>query len=124
GAGAAACRAGASAARAQENDPLQELRQQNQQDEFGQGFDAAASSARMPTASLPTLSPATTQTTEAAAAQYEGIVARGGWPVVPPVQRLRLGMKHEAVKPLRERLMVAGDLDQRTGVSDVYDTYL
>src|SRR5499426_4283369 len=113
---AAACLAGAgAAARAQETDPLQELIQRNQQEESGAGFDAAANSKQMPTASLPTLSPATTQTTEAAVAQYEGIVARGGWPVVPPVQRLRLGMKHEAVKPLRERLMVAGDLDQRTG---------
>jgi len=119
---AAACLAGA--ARGQENDPLQELIQRNQEEEFGQSFDAAANSKQMPTASLPTLSPATTQTTEAAVAQYEQIVARGGWPVVPPVQRLRVGMKHASVKPLRERLIIAGDLDGRSGLNDTYDTYV
>src|SRR5215216_4064891 len=119
---AATCLAGA--ARAQESDPLQELIQRNQQEEFGQGFDAAANNAQMPTASLPTLSPATTQTTEGAVAQYEQIVARGGWPVVPPVDRLRLGTKHASVKPLRERLVIAGDLDGRIGLNDIYDTYV
>jgi murein L,D-transpeptidase YcbB/YkuD len=114
----------AGTARAQESDPLQELIQRNQQEEFGQTFDAAANSKQMPTASLPTLSPATTQTTEAAVAQYEDIVARGGWPVVPPVQRLRVGMKHASVKPLRERLIIAGDLDGRSGLNDTYDTYV
>ena len=39
---AAACLAGA--ARAQENDPLQELIQRNQEEKFGQTFDAAANS--------------------------------------------------------------------------------
>ncbi|HKA73391.1 MAG TPA: L,D-transpeptidase family protein [Xanthobacteraceae bacterium] len=121
----AACLAGAgAAARAQETDPLQELIQRNQQEESGAGFDAAANSARMPTASLPTLSPATTQTTEAAVAQYEQIVARGGWPQIPAVNRLRLGMKHASVPPLRERLVAAGDLDARIGSGEVYDTYV
>jgi murein L,D-transpeptidase YcbB/YkuD len=78
----------------------------------------------MPKASLPTLSPATTQTTEAAVTQYEQIVAQGGWPVVPPAQDLRLGVKHPSVKPLRERLVAAGDLDARFGVNDIYDTYV
>ena len=36
----------------------------------------------MPKASLPTLSPATVQHTEQAIAQFEGIVAQGGWPEV------------------------------------------
>jgi L,D-transpeptidase YcbB len=109
---------------AEDNDPLQELIQRNQQGEFGQNFDAAASSAQMPKASLPTLSPATTQTTEQAVAQYEQIVAQGGWPVIPPVERLRLGTKHPSVKPLRERLVAGGDLDGRIGLNDIYDTYV
>jgi murein L,D-transpeptidase YcbB/YkuD len=109
---------------AEDNDPLQELIQRNQQGEFGQNFDAAASSAQMPKASLPTLSPATTQTTEQAVAQYEQIVAKGGWPVIPPVERLRLGSKHTSVKPLRERLVAGGDLDGRIGLNDIYDTYV
>jgi murein L,D-transpeptidase YcbB/YkuD len=114
----------AGVAAAQEGDPLEELIQSNQEGEFGQGFDAAASRAKMPKKSLPTLSPATTQTTEQAVAQYEQIVAHGGWPAIPPVERLRLGTKHPSVSPLRERLMAGGDLDSRSGVNDIYDTYV
>jgi len=119
---AAACLAGA--ARAEDGDPLQELIERNQQGEFGPNFDAAANSKQLPTASLPTLSPATTHTTEAAVAQYEAIVAGGGWPQVPRTERLRLGMKHESVKPLRERLIAVGDLDSRVGINTIYDTYV
>ncbi len=87
---------------AEDNDPLQELIQRNQQDEFGQSFDAAASSAiQMPKASLPTLSPATAQTTEQAVARYEQIVARGGLADDSAGERLQLGTKHPSVKPLR-----------------------
>jgi L,D-transpeptidase YcbB len=121
GAGAA-CLAGVAVA--QDDDPLQELMQRSHQGEFGQGFDAAAGKAQMPKASLPTLSPATTQTTEQAVAQYEAIVARGGWPEVPAGARLRLGAKHASVKPLRERLIAGGDLDPGVGVSEVYDSYV
>jgi L,D-transpeptidase YcbB len=123
-AGAGATLGLAGVAHAQERDPLEELIQGNQQGEFGQGFDAAASSAQMPKKSLPTLSPATTQTTEQAVAQYEQIVARGGWPAIPPVERLRLGVKHASVTPLRQRLIAGGDLDGRSGLNDVYDTYV
>ena len=119
---AATCVAGA--ALAAEDDPLQELIERNQQGDVGQGFDAAATKAQMPKASLPTLSPATTQTTEQAVGQYEAIVARGGWPEVPGGARLRLGAKHASVKPLRERLIAGGDLDPGAGTSEVYDSYV
>jgi murein L,D-transpeptidase YcbB/YkuD len=33
-------------------------------------------------------------------------------------------MKHASVGPLRERLMIAGDLDSRAGTNDIYDTYV
>ena len=111
-------------ARGEDSDPLQELIQRSQQDATGQNFDAAAGNAQMPKASLPTLSPATTQTTEAAVVLYEQIVARGGWPLVPPVERLALGMKHPSVMPLRERLIIAGDLDGRAGTNNIYDSYV
>lgn len=114
----------AGAAHAEDGDPLQELIERNQGQEFAPSFDAAANSKQMPTASLPTLSPATTQTTEQAVAQYEQIVARGGWPTVPPVERLRVGTKHPSVKALRERLVAAGDLDGRLGLNEIYDTYV
>jgi L,D-transpeptidase YcbB len=119
---AATCVAGVAAA--EEDDPLQELMQRSQQSEFGAGFDAAANKAQMPKASLPTLSPATTQTSEQAIAQYEAIVARGGWPEVPAANRLRLGAKHASVTPLRERLIAGGDLDAGVGMSEVYDSYV
>jgi murein L,D-transpeptidase YcbB/YkuD len=109
---------------AQADDPLQQLIQQNQRSTYGQGFDSASRTIRMPRSSLPTLSAGTAQTTEAAIARYEQIVAAGGWPQVPPSDRLRLGVRHASVVPLRARLKVAGDLDPGAGESDVYDSYV
>jgi murein L,D-transpeptidase YcbB/YkuD len=123
GAAASALGAGLSHA-AEEGDPLDALIQENQKGETGQNFDAASRTLHMPKASLPTLSPATAQTTEQAIAQYEGIVARGGWPTVPAVERLRVGVKHPGVTALRERLSLAGDLESHGGVTDVYDSYV
>ena len=68
------------AAFAQNEDPLQQLIQQNQRSDMGQGFDSASRTIQMPKSSLPTLSPATVQHTELAIARYEQIVAAGGWP--------------------------------------------
>lgn len=125
---AAAATAGLAASRAlaQAVDPLQQLIQQNQREDFEQGFDSASRTIRMPQASLPTLSPSTAQTTEVAIARYEEIVGRGGWPVVPPAARLRLGIKHPSVALLRQRLARAGDLESAAaaGVTDVYDSYV
>ena len=70
---------------------LQALIDQNQGSDFGQGFDSGSRTIQMPKASLPTLSPATVQHTEQAIAQFEGIVAKGGWPEVAQADRLRLG---------------------------------
>ena len=71
--------AGAAATRALRagptEDPLQQLIEQNQRGDLGQGFDSASRTIRMPKASLPTLSPANMQTTEAAIARYEQVVA-------------------------------------------------
>lgn len=103
---------------------LQALIEQNQRGEFGQGFDAGLRSLRMPKASLATLSPQTVQTTEQAIPRYEAIVARGGWKVVQPTDRLRLGNRHKSVPALRERLIAGGDLDPNTGMSDAFDSYV
>ena len=54
---------------------LDSLTQSRSQD-FGQGFDSASRTILMPNASLPTLDPSTAQTTEAAIARYEDLVAR------------------------------------------------
>lgn len=102
---------------------VRSLIQQNQVD-FGQGFDSTSRTILMPKASLPTLSPETAASTERAIGQYETIVGRGGWPQVPPVARLQLGNRHPSVLALRQRLGVVGDLDAASGATDVYDSYV
>lgn len=103
---------------------LQTLIEQNQRSNFGQGFDSGLRSVVMPKASLPTLSPQTVQTTEQAIPRYEAIVAQGGWPVVQPTDRLRLGNRHKSLPALRQRLIAGGDLAANAGTSDVFDSYV
>ncbi|MGP0090524.1 MAG: L,D-transpeptidase family protein [Xanthobacteraceae bacterium] len=124
-AGGAAALAGAGHAYAQSSeDPLQSLIDQTQRSDFGQNFDSTSRTIHMPKSSLPTLSPSTVATTEQAIPQYESIVARGGWPTVPPTERLRLGNRHPSVTPLRQRLAMAGDLESNAGVTDIFDSYV
>jgi murein L,D-transpeptidase YcbB/YkuD len=113
-------------ASAAEDATLQSLIDQNQRREIGQDFDSASRTIHMPKASLPTLSPSTVDTTAQAIGQYEGIVARGGWPTVPPTERLRLGNRHPSVVPLRKRLGIAGDIEAAAaeGPSDIFDSYV
>ena len=111
-------------AQAQAEDPLQQLIQQNRRGGLGESFDSTSRTIAMPKASLPTLSPATVQTTELAIARYEQIAAQGGWPMVPVNDRLRVGMRHPAVLPLRARLKIVGDLDPAAVENDVYDSYV
>ena len=124
GAGAVAAPALLRPAHAAEDPILQGLIDQNQRRDLGQDFDSASRTIPMPKSSLPTLSASTADTTAQAVGQYEGILARGGWPNVPPVERLRLGNRHPAVVTLRKRLAVSGDLDSHAGVTDIYDSYV
>jgi len=103
--GATTCVAGA--ASAADDKLLQQLIDQNQSGSFGLGFDSASRTITMPKASLPTLSPSSAQTTEQAIGRYEGIVSRGGWAAVPPVERLRLGNRNPSVRALRQRLILS-----------------
>jgi len=91
---------------------------------FGQNFDQASRTIHMPKATAPTLSPATAQFTETAIKSYDDIVMRGGWPVVPKVDELRLGNRHPSVVDLRARLLVSGDLDPNAVGNDIYDSYV
>jgi L,D-transpeptidase YcbB len=93
-------------------------------DDFGQSFDQASRTIRMPKPTAPTLSPATAQFTEQAISTYDAIVARGGWPQVPAVDELRLGDRHPSVVDLRARLLVSGDLDPNAVGNDIYDSYV
>jgi murein L,D-transpeptidase YcbB/YkuD len=123
--GAALAAAGFGAQRALAQDQaLDQLLGETQRSDFGQGFDSALRTIRMPKASAPTLSPATAQSSEQAIQRYEAIVAQGGWPEVPKVDILRLGNRHPSVIELRERLAVAGDLEPNAAGNDIYDSYV
>ena len=72
----------------------------------------------------PVLSPETLTATEAAIQQYQGIVSRGGWNAVPSGGELRVGVKSAAVRALRQRLVVSGDLDPVAGTGPVFDSFV
>jgi L,D-transpeptidase YcbB len=91
---------------------------------FGQNFDDASRTIRMPKASEPTVSSATAHTTEQAVDKYADIVTRGGWPQVPNVNVLRLGDRHPSVSAMRARLAVSGDIDPNAVGNDIYDSYV
>ena len=104
-------------------DPIQQMLQ-NQQTEWSDGFDAVASTAPQIRGDIPTLSPDIVGAVEHAILQYSDIVAQGGWPMVPPEQKLKVGARGQAVMALRQRLIISGDLDTAIGVSDAFDTYV
>jgi murein L,D-transpeptidase YcbB/YkuD len=87
-------------------------------------FDARASEGDKVQSTLPIFSPQTVVYLEQAIAQYQGIVSQGGWPTVPVINKLKLGMSDPAVTELRKRLMIAGDLSKSAGISDAFDTYV
>ncbi len=120
-AGAAARRA---AAATPGSDPLFGLLGDGQHEEFGQTFDQASRTIHMPKPTAPTLSPQSADITQKAVAAYDDIVARGGWPQVPHVDEMHLGMRHPAVVDLRQRLTVSGDLDPNAVGNDIYDSYV
>ncbi len=116
---------GAGAAEGQTPDQmLDELMQENQDSGLGSGFDNTSRTVKLPKKSLPTLSPSTAETTQTSIAQYEAIVARGGWPEVPPLGQLRVGARSAAVPSLRTRLSIAGDLETNSGDREVFDSYV
>src|ERR1700728_3628771 len=88
---------------------LDELMRENQEND-ATSFDNASRNVRLPKKSLPTLSPSTAETTQTSVAQYEAIVANGGWPNVPSsANGLGVGARGPAVPSLRTRLSMAGD---------------
>jgi murein L,D-transpeptidase YcbB/YkuD len=125
GRGALGAGAALAASRAEAQDQmLQLLMEQTRRSDFGQTYDSGIRSVRMPKSSLPTLSPATVQTTEAAIPRYEQLASQGGWPMVPTSERMRLGNRSKAVIALRQRLIAGGDLATSAGASDVFDSYV
>jgi murein L,D-transpeptidase YcbB/YkuD len=104
---------------------LDELIRENQDTGIGSGFDNASRNVRLPKKSLPTLSPSTAETTQTSIAQYETILAKGGWPdVAASANGLHVGVKSPAVPALRQRLSIAGDLELNSGDPQVFDSYV
>ncbi len=125
GLAAATLARGAGAAEQTPDQLLDELMQENQDSSLDSGFDNSSRNVRLPKKTLPTLSPSTAQTTEASIAQYEGIVAKGGWPEVPAIANgARVGVKSAAMPALRDRLSIAGDLELNSGDPQVFDSYV
>jgi murein L,D-transpeptidase YcbB/YkuD len=57
-----------------------------------------------------------------ALAQYRGIEAQGGWPIVPDGETLKPGMKDARITILRNRLHVTGDMPAENMESDLFDS--
>jgi murein L,D-transpeptidase YcbB/YkuD len=115
------------AARAQDAespDAIGDLLKSQRRGNWSDDFDAQASTGAKIESRLPIFSPETVVYIEQAIAQYQQIVAAGGWPQVPAGKKLKLGVVDADVKPLRKRLMVSGDLSQRAGMSESFDTYV
>jgi hypothetical protein len=81
--------------------------------EWRQSYDAVQSRSRIVRSSTPMVSPAAAAATEQALARYRDLAAQGGWQQIGP-ERLRLGSRGQAVVALRNRLIIAGDLDAST----------
>jgi murein L,D-transpeptidase YcbB/YkuD len=112
------------AARADSTNPIDEVLQ-NGNAEWSDNFDAASVSAADVRTTIPIFSPQILSSLQAAIAQYSDIVAKGGWPVVPAVKVLKIGMADPAVVILRQRLAISGDLPPEAATnSTAFDSYV
>ncbi|EHK56302.1 hypothetical protein MAXJ12_15609 [Mesorhizobium alhagi CCNWXJ12-2] len=122
GAGAIAATAFAGAASAQ--DVIGDILKSSRRGNWDDTFDARASEGGKVASNLPIFSPQTVSYIEQAVGRYQGIVAQGGWPIVPATKKLKLGVVDADVEVLRKRLMIAGDLSLNAGISPAFDTYV
>ncbi len=122
GAGALAAAAFSGAASAQ--DVIGEILKSDRRGNWDDTFDARATQGDKVASNLPIFSPQTVMYVEQAIGQYSGIVAQGGWPLVPATKKLKLGVIDPDVVALRKRLMVSGDLSTSAGISESFDTYV
>ena len=106
-------------------DIIQDILNSSRRGVWDDQFDARASSssARVRT-NLPIFSQQTVSYTEQAIGQYSSLAAQGGWPVVPPNKKLKIGDTSPEVEVLRRRLMISGDLSAQAGMSQAFDSYV
>lgn len=104
--------------------PIASIIKSSKRDSWSDQFDARKGDAKLSSTKTPVFSPQTPNFIQQAINDYRQISAKGGWPVVPANQKLRLGSQSRNVFILRERLVKSGDLDPSAGNSDVYDTWV
>jgi murein L,D-transpeptidase YcbB/YkuD len=86
-------------------------------------FDAKSSrTAAAVLSNNPIFGPEASGNLQQAIYDYETIVANGGWPKVQTTVKLKIGVVDPAVASLRKRLMISGDLSQRAGISNSFDS--
>jgi L,D-transpeptidase YcbB len=126
GAGALAASAWAGSAHAQ--GVLDEIFGSTRRGAWNDQFDARVEGVSAAGGSLatnqPIMSPQTLLDVEQAIMHYSNLAAQGGWPMVPARKRLQIGVADPDVQILRRRLMFSGDLSERAGLSDAFDTYV
>ena len=93
-------------------------------DGWSDSFDASPTARPKVASTTPIFAPETRDYVGRAIAEYEGIAGGGGWPRVPATSKLKLGSSDSAVRVLRRRLMISGDLAASAGDSSQYDTYV
>lgn len=76
-----------------------------------------------PPRGYPTVSAANIEPMKAAIKRYAAIVKDGGWQPLPEV-KLQAGMTNRAVRLLRDRLLMSGDLREGSSYPDYFDYYL
>lgn len=94
------------------------------QTEWGESFDSQSPSAVAVRSTRPILNAQAATEVEWALQQYSALLARGGWNAVPADTTLKLGMSHANVGALRQRLITSGDLQESSGISQSFDSYV
>jgi murein L,D-transpeptidase YcbB/YkuD len=122
--GASALAATMLAGGASAQDVIEDILKSSGRGNWNDQFDARASQGGKVASTLPIVSLQTVAYTEQAIAQYQNIVAQGGWEPVPDTKKLQLGVVDPDVVPLRRRLMISGDLAQSAGLSEAFDSYV
>ena len=104
--------------------PISSIIQSSKRDRWSDQFDARRGDAKLSSTNIPVFSDQTPGFIERAIAEYRQITSKGGWPVVPATEKLRLGNQSRNVLLLRERLVISRDLDPSAGNSEVFDTWV
>lgn len=123
-AGAGAAVASAVAGGAQAQNVIDSFIRSPRRGAWNDQFDAGTTTVGRVSSNLPILDQATLSYVEQAIGQYANITANGGWPIVPAVKKLQIGVIDPDVETLRRRLMISGDLSQQAGMSPAFDSYV